>query len=118
MLLISVSRSSDLEITMEDFNRAKEILELAEQNMGQTFGGMGHAKYSDSTEKIKDYIKNIGTTSRSVILARFYRDVDSFALKQIEEVLQQMNLVKITLLVEQGEKIYQWIGDKNDRDNM
>jgi len=114
MMLMSASRGQDLCINTDDFRRARSVLEGAERNMGSTFGGLGTARYSDSTEKIKDYIQSVGVTSRSVLLAKFYRDVDSFALKQIEEVLQQMGVIKIESTIAKGEKIYRWESKSNE----
>lgn len=109
MMLMSASRGDDLILSQIDFDRSIKVLKSTELKMARTFGGLGQAKYSDVTEKVMNYIKALGTTTRSVLLAKFYRDVDPATLRIIEEVLTQMKVVKITLL-EKGDKMYEWIG--------
>lgn len=112
MILSSASRGDSLELDIVDFDSALTILIRAEENMPKTFGGLGRARYSDSTELVINYIKTMGTTTRSVLMSKFYRDVDSFTLKSIEESMEQMKVVKIRLLADRGEKLYEWIGPK------
>lgn len=109
MILSSASRGDSLLLEQVDFDSAREILAGAEVNMGKTFGGLGKAKYSDVTEPVMNYIRQMGTTTRSVLMAKFYRDMDSFALKGIEEQLTQMKVINIRLLPDSGEKVYTWI---------
>ncbi|MFI5423051.1 MAG: hypothetical protein ACHQWH_03830, partial [Nitrososphaerales archaeon] len=84
----------------------------AEKNMGKTFGGFGKARNSDITEQIKDYIKAVGTTTRKLILQRFYRDIEPQALVVIEQTLQQMKCITVKIVPESNDKVYTWIGDK------
>lgn len=114
MILVSASRGDDMEITEGDFKRSEKILRSTEMKMHRTFGGLGRARYSDVTERVMDYIKNVGITTRSSLLAKFYRDVDSGTLKIIEEVMQQMGVVKIKLIPDKAEKTYEWIGDQTE----
>jgi len=109
MMITSASRGDSLQISVEDFTRAEDILRQAERKMHRTFGGLGQAKYSDATEHILDYIKAMGTTTRKVLLARFYRDVDGPTLHTIEETLVQMGAIKVALLPKDGDKVYTWI---------
>ena len=110
MMLASVSRGDSLELTKPDFDRALSILKVTERKMGKTFGGLGRAKDSDVTEKVIEYIRSFGVATRSTIMARFYRDLDSGTLKGIEETMTQMKIVKIELIPDQREKVYKWIG--------
>jgi len=113
MMLTSVSRGDSKEMTEHDFDRALKILKSTELKMHRTFGGLGAAKYSAVTEKVIEYLRAIGTTTRSALLAKFYRDVDAPTLKIIEEVMTQMGVVKITLIPDKGEKVYNWIGQRS-----
>lgn len=113
MMLMSASRGDDLIIERDDFDRALSVLKTAELKMHQTFGGLGQAKYAAATEKVIQYIRTLGITTRSVLLAKFYRDVDSSTLKLIEEVMMQMKVVKITLNPKDGDKVYEWTGPRN-----
>lgn len=110
MMIMSASRGSSMVITKEDFSRANKILKATELKMSRTFGGLGKAKYSDSTEKVMDYIKHVGSASRKDVMRKFYRDVDSATMKIIEEVMEQMQVVRISATVSSGDKIYTWIG--------
>lgn len=115
MIVLSASRGDSLKIDVEDFNRAVQILEAAEVKMGRTFGGLGKARFSDVTEQVKDYMQKMGTTTRSILMAKFYRDVDGLTLKTIEETLQNMGVLKVTLLVGKGDKMYTWV-NKDDEE--
>ncbi len=52
----------------------------------------------------------MGTTTRSALLTRFYRDIDNITLKEIESMLEDMKVIEVKLLVGEGEKIFKWIG--------
>lgn len=112
MMLTSVSRGDSLEITGQDFKRALSIMKLAERNMHKTFGGLGKSKFSEGTEKVIDYIKSVNITTRSVLLTKFYRDIDAQSLRTIEESLEQMGSIKIKLVPDRGDKVYTWVGPK------
>lgn len=112
MMILSACRGDDLMLTQQDFEAALAVLEMTEVKMGKTFGGLGKAAHSDSTEKVIEYIKMMGSTTRSVLMARFYRDIDSFTLKNIEDQLQQMKVVEVKLLPDKGEKMYTWKGPR------
>lgn len=113
MMLMSVSRGSDMCILENDFDRSLNILLQTEAKMHKTFGGLGTAVHADATEKIRTYIKAMGITTRSQLLAKFYHDVDSITLVQIEQTLQQLKDVSIKLMPQDGEKVYTWIGKKD-----
>jgi len=112
MMLCSAARGDDLKITLDDFQRGIAMLEAAEVKMAKTFGGLGKSRTSDATEQVMNYIKTMGTTTRGVLMARFYRDVDSASLKTIEETLLQMKVISVKLLPDKGEKVYVWTGPK------
>lgn len=109
MMLLSASRGDSLRIEVQDFDRALSMMLDAEGKMHKTFGGLGSARNSDSTEKVMEYIKLLGITTRKALLAKFYRDVDSQTLKGIEETMSQLGVVSIKLLPKEGEKVYTWI---------
>lgn len=109
MAILSVSRSNELLIEEVDFKRALTILKATEVKMGRTFGGLGSARYSDATERILNYIQAVGVTTRSALLSKFYRDVDGQTLRSVEETMEQMKVVKITMVPGTNEKKYQWI---------
>lgn len=108
-ILSCISRGDSLIADVEDFNRARTLLESAEQSMAKTFGGLGKGRNSDATETIKTYIEKVGITTRKLVLQRFYRDVDGRTLSEIEETLRQMGCIKIKLLIQEQDKSYEWI---------
>lgn len=109
MMLCSASHSDHLLISEGDFIRAKGILEKVEQKMSRTFGGLGKSEYSDCTEQVIQYLKNVGSSTRSGLMTKFYRDIDASMLKVIEENLTQMGVLHITLLPSSGDKMYTWM---------
>lgn len=111
MMLCSAARNDSLILEREDFERATRLLTDVEKNMAMTFGGLGQSRTSEATEAIKNYIQRVKITTRKMILQRFYRDVDSQTLTQVEETLRQMGCIKVKLLIEQQDKSYEWIDD-------
>lgn len=109
MIICSASRSDDLKLTRADFDRAKGLLESVEKNMGRTFGGLGKARASDETDTVMSFIEAMGTTTRKMVLSKFYRDIDPMTLAGIEMTLQQMGKIRIKLLVDQADKMYTWV---------
>lgn len=111
MLLCSASRGDDLLINTEDFDRAVALLKGAEVNMHKTFGGLGKSRISNQSNDVINYIKQMGITTRSLVMQKFHRDIDSFTLVQIEQQMEQMRIVKIKLKPDTADKVYEWIGD-------
>ncbi len=110
-IICSASRGDDLKINSDDFHRAIKLLTDAEKNMPKTFGGLGKSKMSDQSDVVINFIKNVGITTRKVILQKFYRDIDPVTLANVEALMQQMGVVKIKLMPETGDKQYTWIGN-------
>jgi hypothetical protein len=111
MILSSASRGDDLKIVAKDYHTAIKLLHDAEINMPKTFGGLGKARSSEESNVIINYIKQMGTTTRRLVLQKFFRDIDAQTLSNIEVLMQQMGVVKIELKPELADKIYKWIGD-------
>jgi hypothetical protein len=112
MLLTSASRGDDLTITPQDFLLAKKLLESAEVNMGKTFGSLGKSKVSEPTDQVMLFVKKLGVTTRKLVLNQFYRDIDPDTLSKIEVTMIQMGVARITMLPEQKDKKYEWIGSE------
>ena len=110
MMVLSASRSDELIIELEDFDRAVKILTHAERKMGWTFGGLGAARNSGAQQKIMDFIQKVGVTTRSVILAKFYRDVDSVTMMDIEKTMEEMKVISVQYNLTTKDKTYRWVG--------
>ena len=112
MMLLSASRGDSLVVEHQDFERALQLMLDAEAKMHKTFGGLGSARNSDSTEKVMDYIKLLGITTRRALLARYYRDVDSETLHRMEQTLVEMGAISVKLLPKDGDKVYTWLKER------
>lgn len=111
MILCSASRGDDLQIHPEDFKNALKILMDAEALMPKTFGGLGKSRISDETDTVINYIRAVKTTTRKILLSKFYRDIDATTLGTIEATMMQMGVIQIKLMPQEGDKIYKWIGE-------
>lgn len=109
-MIMSVSRSDSLIIDKGDFERALNVLTAAEKNMHKTFGGLGKSAYSEATEMVIDYLLVHKRASRSQILQRYYRDIDSQTLRVVEEIMEQMKIVDIIRDLRNNEVIYEFTG--------
>jgi hypothetical protein len=112
-MALSASRGDDLTISATDFDRAIGILKSAELKMYKTFGGLGSAAYGQITERVINFIRDSKTITRSGLMTRFRRDLDSGTLKIVEEVMTMMKVVKITRDLTKGEVLYEWSADKD-----
>lgn len=110
MMLMSASRGDSLDLSVDDFERSRQLLVTTEGKMHKTFGGLGKAPLSDVNANVLAYIQAMGITTRSNLLVKFHRDLDSQALRTLEELMDQMKVVRIKLLPDNREKIYEWIG--------
>lgn len=111
-IICSASRSDDCKITANDFDRALQLLHDVEGNMHKTFGGLGKSRISDESDIILNYIKAMGTTTRKLVLQKFFRDIDAQTLSNVEVMMQQAGYVKVKLMPDVGDKQYTWIGEE------
>lgn len=116
-MALSASRGDDLIIHLEDFERARVLMEAAEKKMPRAFRGLGRARFSDLTDGVLNYIMRRGQCNRSEILQKFYRDVDAWTLEQIERVLERMKVIRVTLLTETNDAQYTFVGAKEEDQN-
>jgi len=111
-MAISSSRSSDLIVTEEDFNRALELLLKAEINMPLVFGGVGRARYAAETDEVLRFIRKRGTVRRSEILRTFIRDIDDTSLDSVMRVLITIKSVRTKeRLPKENDTIYEYVGE-------
>lgn len=111
LILCSAARGDDLTIRDEDFSMALDLLNGAEVNMHKTFGGLGKARNSDELEQVIKYIQEFGTTTRELVMRKFYRDIDLDTFNRIEETLERhMKVIKVTHKPDIKQVIYEWIG--------
>ncbi len=117
-MALSVSRGNDLIITEEDFGRGRKIIEATEKKMARAFSGLGRARFADLTDGVLRYIMARRSVKRSEILSKFYRDVDSWTMEQIERVLYQMKVIEVIHLLEEEDVVYKFIGAAEDSSTL
>lgn len=110
-MIFAASRGNDMTITPDDFARALNTMQAVEVKMVKVFSGMGTARYSQVTEKILTYIasKKGAKVARSELLMLFYRDLDMETLNIIEQTLDAMKVIKITMDPQKAENYYEYI---------
>ncbi len=110
-MCMSASRENSRIVTLGDFERAVSVLKAAELKMSQAFAGVGSSQYAQVTERILAYIRRHRTIKRSVVLRRFYRDIDMQGFGIVEQVLKNMHMIKVKEINPVGNEVtYEYIG--------
>jgi hypothetical protein len=110
-MCLCASYKDDLSITLDDFEKAKALMLTTEKNMPKAFAGMGTAKNIESTERIIEYIKHRKSVKHSELMRVFYRNVDDAAAESIMTVLRQMKIVRMSILSDEDDRRYTYIGE-------
>lgn len=110
-MALSASRSDKRIVSLEDFERARKLMEVTERKMPRVFGGMGQSPYAAITQRVIDYIQAHKLVKRSDLMARFYQDMDASTLKIVEDVMEYMKIVRIHIQPGTSEVKYEWRGD-------
>ncbi len=76
-MICSVSRSDDLLLTEQDWDRALDILKQTEVKMPRTFAGVGTSRYSHLLVQLMDYISSKKRVSTQEIYQDFYANFES-----------------------------------------
>lgn len=82
--IMSASRSSDMIITLEDFQRAVKTLGEAERFMPQVFSGYGRRENADLIQQIMNLVMGLKRVPRKEILSRFMTEL---TFQQLDEIL-------------------------------
>ena len=109
-MCLSASRTNDIEINLEDFDRAKKLLERAEKKMIKAFKGMGKSDIAEVTDKVLEIIMAKKEVKRSEILRFLYGDIDIWTLEQVEKVLYGMKVIDVNHLIEEKDTLYKYTG--------
>lgn len=107
MMVMSVSRGSDMTLIEKDFRRALSMLLLAERRMPQVFSGIGRARYAQETEMILQYIAAQGSVTKAQVMNQFYRQVDDFSFDAVMKVLSAMKVIRV--IIKPGHTVYEYI---------
>ncbi len=111
-MVLAASRTSERIVQISDFERALDYMQKAELRMSKAFGGMGKSQYAVATEQILTYLQERKgkKIKRSVLLQTFYRDIDAGTMKIVEDLLNQMKVVKIEIDPQHNEVLYTYTG--------
>ena len=96
-MIVCASRSNDMIITPEDFQRALGLLQEIETKMPLTFLGHGKNPNADLLVKISALCRSNGTRSvkLSELLRNFYRDADRHQLESTISSMATMGLIRV-----------------------
>jgi len=109
-MCLSASRGNDIEVSLEDFKRAKELLERTEKKMAKAFKGMGKSNIAEITDKVLTVVMAKKKIKRSEILRFLYGDIDIWTLEQVERVLVGMKAMSVIVLNEENDALYTYTG--------
>ena len=107
---LSVSRSDELIIELEDFKRAREILESAEKTMDKTFGGLGRSPGGIACHTVLEYLIEHGETTRSIIQRLYFRDISAEMLDIVEKTLIRAQFMEMERIGDTMDYKYIYIG--------
>jgi hypothetical protein len=107
-MICSASRTSKMELTKVDFDKALQILLLTEKKMPYTFSGVGKSTTADVMQRIMATIKVKKIVDFETLMSMFYQDIDKFILEKLLETLVSMKFVEVNF--EGKVKIIKYIG--------
>lgn len=110
-MALSASHSDGLVISIDDFNRAKALMNLTEKKLNKIFSGIGRGKYVIETDLVINYLRSNKRVSRARLLKDLRRDLDKESFKAIMEILRDMRIVRATVNTEDGETYYEYTKD-------
>ena len=105
-MIMSASRSPDMIIEAEDFDKALALLMTTEIKMPYTFRGMGRDKNAESIHRMSTLIGHRKEVSRSELCRMLYLDADSKQVDNMISTLQSMEFCKI--IIRGGESFVQF----------
>lgn len=96
-MIVNASRSDNMVIGVEDFNRALGYLKHAERLMPYVYSGYGKSDVADVMKAVMREILVAGTdgVTRSQLLKMFWRDVSTTQLDDILRSLKQMKWIDV-----------------------
>ena len=109
-MCLSASKDNEVEITLDDFERARELLEKTEKKMPKAFKGMGKSNISEILDKVLSFIISKHKVKRSEVLNFLYGDIDMWILEQVEGIMTGMKVVEITILNTERDVLYEYVG--------
>jgi hypothetical protein len=106
----SASRGDDLLITDFDFDRAMQMMLIAEETMPRVFTSVGRSAFSTQTDAVLQFVRERGESSRSEVMRLMYYDIDIRTLEIVEENLVAMQMITRESNTQTGDVTYKWRG--------
>lgn len=94
-MIVNASRTSDMVLTGDDFDRALSILTATERMMPRTFSGFGKNKDSDTLNRVMSIVGSRGRMTLTELQNMVYLDADKFTLNKIIETLSGMGFLQV-----------------------
>jgi len=91
-MIMSMSRGFSMIMEAEDFDRALDVLERTEKNMGDVFGGIGADPLAAIKDKIIFFIRSRGICELSELHQAFMNDLDD---RNFAMILAQLTRARI-----------------------
>jgi len=90
-MLFSASRTNDMEVTSEDFERAVSLLKETENKMPKAFIGVGANPLAEVQTRIMEVIATRRRIPSSTLMHMFLNDVTKF---QMDQIIQALSLAR------------------------
>lgn len=94
-MIMNASRTSDMLITEDDFDRALNVLDVTERMMPRTFSGFGKSRDADVLNRVMTIVGTRKRISLPELQGMVYLDADSRTLDSIVTTLESMNFLTI-----------------------
>ena len=110
-MICSASRSDELIIRAEDFNRALTFLKQVERKMPQVFTGIGKDRNADIMASLMNEIALRKTVPVRDLMGMYCHDVDSRTFDGMIQTLDMINYIDIIISGSVGENIIKYRGE-------
>jgi len=94
-MVMNASRTDDMVLDINDFERSRDLLVETEKNMPKVFGGIGHAKYAQFLPSIMRMIAARKETDFGEIMFHYIKDLNRDELMTILVGLEEAGMCKI-----------------------
>lgn len=95
-MVMSASRSNDMILELEDFERAKRLLDETEKEMHLCFAGRGRAAKVEVFEQMIRYIYNRRTpVSEAELMQKFYKDISGDELTKMLGTAEKAKIISL-----------------------
>ncbi len=94
-MAVCASRTDDMIITLDDFDRALGLLITTEKGMRTVFMGRGRNPYSDIIYKLGAWLQEANNILYQDVIARFHKDIGADEMDRLIQTLCKMKVCKL-----------------------